>query len=89
MYNLKEMKKLIILTLLILAVLIITILWWENGIRPVNSQNKTPIIFVVKKGEGVREIANNLKTKGLIRDPIVFFLITKTGFGQANSSWRF
>jgi cell division protein YceG involved in septum cleavage len=30
-------------------------------------------IFVVKNGEGVREIANNLKAKGLIKDPIVFF----------------
>jgi UPF0755 protein len=32
---------------------------------------------VVKNGEGVREIANNLKTAGLIRDPIVFFLYTR------------
>jgi UPF0755 protein len=32
---------------------------------------------VVKNEEGVREIANNLKAAGLIRDPIVFFLYTR------------
>ena len=32
---------------------------------------------MIKNGEGVREIANNLKSQGLIRDPIVFFLYTR------------
>lgn len=71
------MKKFIVVILLILTLLIITIFWWENGTLPVNSQNKAPTIFVVKNGEGVREISNNLKSNGLIRDPIIFFLITK------------
>lgn len=55
--------------------LIVTIFWWENGIRPVNSQNKTPVIFVVNNGEGVKEIASNLKKQGLIRDAVVFFIL--------------
>ena len=41
----------------------------------VDSSNKTPKIFVINKGEGVREIANNLKKDGLIRDPVVFFIL--------------
>ena len=44
---------------------------------PVNSNAKTSTIFVVNKGGGVREIAYNLKAKGLVRNPIVFFLLLK------------
>jgi UPF0755 protein len=45
---------------------------------PANSSaNQAPQIFIVKDGEGVREISNNLKAKGLIKDPIVFFLYTR------------
>jgi UPF0755 protein len=44
---------------------------------PANSSDKTPKIFIIKKGEGVRQIANNLKKQGLIKDPIVFFIYTR------------
>jgi UPF0755 protein len=57
---------------------IITFAWWQNGLQAVNTLDKSTKIFIVKNGEGVREIANNLKTNGLIKDPIVFFLLTKT-----------
>ena len=63
---------------MILAVLgIFGIFWWENGLLPENKQDTSPKIFTIQKGEGVREIANNLKAQKLIRDPIVFFLLTK------------
>ncbi len=71
------MKRLIVLVGIILIALIFGILWWENGLLPVNSSNKATRLFVVKNGEGVREIANNLKNEGLIRDPIVFFLLLR------------
>jgi len=71
------MKRIIAVVVLILVFVIISTFWWQNGVLPVNSQDNTPKIFVVKNGQGVREIANNLKTQGLIRDPVVFFLITK------------
>jgi len=68
--------KRIIIVLVILAVLaIILIFWWQRGLLPADSSNKTPQIFVVNKGEGVREIANNLKKQGLIKDPVVFFIL--------------
>jgi UPF0755 protein len=70
------MKKLIVLVGLLLIAAAATGLWWKNGLSAVNT-NKTPTIFVVKQGEGVREIANRLKSQGLIRDPIVFFLFTR------------
>ena len=68
-----------IMTVIVLLVILGSglLLWWQNGLLNANANNKTPQIFVVKNGEGVREIANNLKTAGLIRDPIVFFLYTR------------
>ncbi len=70
--------KRIITVVVILAILgIISLFWWQRGLLPADKSNKTPKIFIIKNGEGVREIANNLKTQGLIRDPIVFFLLTK------------
>lgn len=71
------MKRIIAVVILILVVVIISTFWWQNGVLPVNSQNNTPKIFVVENGQGVREIANSLKKEGLIRDPVVLFLITK------------
>lgn len=71
------MKRLIILIILIILFLGGLAVWWKNASMAPDPADKTPQIFVVAKGEGVREIANSLKTKGLIKDPIVFFLQTK------------
>jgi UPF0755 protein len=71
------MKRIGILLGIILIGLIIGIFWWQNGLLPVDSSKSQPQIFVVKNGEGVREIANNLKTQGLIRDQVVFFLYAR------------
>lgn len=70
------MKKLIIVIGILLIAIAGTSLWWKNGLSPV-STDKTPTIFVVNKGEGVREIAKRLKTQGIIRDQVVFFLFTR------------
>lgn len=71
------MKKLVILIVLIIVIIAAGALWWKNGVQPKNSADNTSQIFVIRKGEGVREIGNSLKSKGLIKDPIVFFLLTK------------
>lgn len=71
------MKRIVILLALFLIAVIIITAWWNNGIKPVNPNDKTAHIFVVKKGAGVREIASDLKGEGIIKDPIVFFLLTK------------
>ncbi len=51
--------------------------WWINGTLPPNPADKTQKSFVVKKGEGVREIANHLKSEKLIKDPVIFFALVK------------
>ena len=52
-------------------------LWWKNGTSAVNSFDKSQKIFVIYKGQGIREIAGNLKKEGLIKDQVVFFLLVK------------
>lgn len=70
------MKKLIVVVGILLIAIAATGFWWRNGLLPAKT-DKTPTIFVVRQGEGVREIANRLKSQGLIRDQIVFFLFTR------------
>lgn len=71
------MKRVIAAVGVLVVFVIIFLVWWQNGLSASDPKNTTPTIFVVKNGEGVRIIANNLKEKGLIKDPIVFFLLTK------------
>lgn len=51
--------------------------WWINGTSAINPHDKTQKTFSVKKGESVRIVANNLKEAGLIKDPVIFFLVVK------------
>ncbi len=68
----------ILVTLLLFIVLgFFLFLWWDRGLQPVNTADKTNKIFTVKKGTAIREIANDLKKEGFIRDPVVFFLLIK------------
>lgn len=66
-----------VLVSIIIILLGLGVIWWKQGTAPVNPANSTPKIFVVKRGEGVREIASRLKKEGLIRDQVVFFLLIK------------
>ncbi|OGH08481.1 MAG: hypothetical protein A2152_04060 [Candidatus Levybacteria bacterium RBG_16_35_6] len=71
------MKRIIAGILLIIVVVAGVLVWYKSGLEPANSKDQTPKIFVVKKGDGIREISYNLKHEGLIKDPIVFFLQIK------------
>jgi len=65
--------------LIVILVLIIGGLgaWWINGTMPANATEQKTQTFEVSQGEDVREIANNLKAYGLIKDPIIFYLLVK------------
>lgn len=71
------MKKISVLISIILITLAAGTVWWANGNAPVDPKSETSAVFVVNKGDGVREIANHLKEKDLIKSRIVFFLIVK------------
>ena len=71
------MKKSLILLVLVVLACLFGFLWWNNGTLPVNINDKKEKIFVINKGESIREIGNSLKQEGFIRDPVVFFLYLK------------
>ncbi len=71
------MKKLVIVLGAVFTLILLFSLWFENGLKAIDASDKTNRIFVVAKGEGVREIANKLKKEGFIKDPVVFFLLVR------------
>lgn len=73
------MKKLIVIISLLTIVVFGGVLWWKDGISPINSTSKESQMFVIEKGSGLKEIANKLETAGLIKNRIVFFLYARLG----------
>ena len=71
------MKKLAIVIIFPIFVILAFAIWWNDMLLPVNPNNKMTSIFVVSKGDTVREVAHNLKTRRLIKNPIMFFLLLK------------
>ena len=71
------MKKTNILLFLIIITSIVFYLFYKEGSLPVNKKSSTSKIFVIKKGEPLNTIVNNLANEGLIRNKIVFYLIVK------------
>ena len=70
--------KRIYIPIIILVILIFSgFIWWTRGTSPADPGGSTPKIFIVEQGQGVRAIAKNLKEEGLIKDQIIFFLLTK------------
>lgn len=74
------MKQKFIILLGILLIFIVSIsLWWYQAIKPPNPANTTPLIFSIKRGEGIRTIAEHLQKQDLIRSSVAFFLIARFG----------
>ena len=71
------MKRIYVALFVLLAFFVLGFAWWQRGTSAVNPKDNTPKIFIVEQGQGVKEIAKNLKDDGLIKDQIVFFLLTK------------
>lgn len=71
------MKRILVALAVVFIFLFIGALWWTNGTSPADKNNTTPKTFVIENGQGIRAIAKNLKDEGLIKDQVVFFLLTK------------
>lgn len=71
------MKKFIILIVLLAILGISLFLFYQEGTLPVNKTDSTEKIFVVKEGEKLDSIINNLSKEKLIRNRIVFYWIVK------------
>src|SRR5579872_523093 len=85
--SMKKFSFLIVLLILLIGGLGA---WWINGISSIDSSNQKTQSFEVTQGEGVRQIANALKAQGLIKDPIIFFLLIKQkGAGEKIQAGEF
>jgi len=51
--------------------------WWRYGIAAVDPMDTTPVMFVVTRGEGGKEIAADLARQNLIHSPTGFYLLLK------------
>lgn len=71
------MKKTYILLILLILISISFYLFYKEGSLPVNKNNQISKIFVIKQGEPLNTIVNNLANEGLIRNKIIFYLIVK------------
>lgn len=71
------MRKLFVVIILLAVLSVGAFVYWKIGNLPADSSDKTSKIFIIRKGEAVREIGNSLKKENLIRDPVVFFLYIK------------
>jgi len=70
-------KKINILLFLVILISFFFYLFCKEGSLPVNKKSTISKIFVIKKGESLDTIVNNLANEGLIRNKIVFYLIVK------------
>lgn len=71
------MRKLAIALAVIFTSLGVFFFWWQLSTSPRDANNTAVVHFTVKKGDQPREIANNLKDQGLIRDSVAFFLTVR------------
>jgi len=71
------MKKVHILLFLLILITTSFYLFYKEGSLPVNKNSQISKIFVIKQGEPLNTIVNNLVNEGLIRNKIVFYLIVK------------
>jgi len=73
----KNMRKLKILLPLFILISVFFYLFYREGSLPVNKKSTVSKIFVIKQGDPLDTIVNNLASEGLIRNKIVFYLIVK------------
>jgi len=71
------MKKVNILLILLILISTFFFLFYKEGSLPVNKNNQVSKIFIIKQGEPLDTIVNNLANEGFIRNKIIFYLIVK------------
>jgi UPF0755 protein len=71
------MKRLIAIILILAIAVFSALVWWTDASQPVDPNNKNITIFTIEEGKGVRDIASNLKAKGLIKSPVAFFVLVR------------
>lgn len=70
-------KRLILPGIIFFLLFFFVFVWFKEGLLPVDKKDKKPVIFVIRKGETINQIANNLENGKLIRNKLVFFILVK------------
>lgn len=68
------------ISILLVVIVVICVsgwIWWLDGISSVDPSDQKSVIFLVRRGNGVRDIAADLAAQRLIRSSTSFFLIVK------------
>lgn len=71
------MNKFFILISIIVILIFSGFIFVREGNMPVNKSDKTSVIFLIKPGENLNQITNNLVKNNLIRNKISFYLVVK------------
>lgn len=71
------MKKIYISFIVVVVISLCFYLYYKEGILPVDRNDKSSKIFVIRQGESLNQIIKNLKNENLIRDKIIFYIIIK------------
>ena len=71
------MKRALIAGLILLILASAVFGYFTMGNLPASERDSSQKIFVIHKGDSIRQIGNNLKKEGLIRDAVVFFVYVK------------
>ncbi len=78
------MKRALTAGLILLALAAGALGYFVTANLPTDPSDHSNKIFVISKGESIREIGNSLKGEGLIRDPVAFFVYIKLNHQDKN-----
>lgn len=71
------MKRALLAGLILLVIALGVFGYLVRAGLPADPRDRSNKIFVINRGESIREIGNSLKKEGLIRDPVAFFVYVK------------
>jgi len=69
--------RIIVTVCIIVLFLLGGYLWWTDAMGSVDKNDTTPIMFVVPRGQGSKEISKRLAMTGLVRSQIGFYLLVR------------
>lgn len=70
--KIKKIIGLIAFLVVFLLSIVAGVIWYTAALQPVSDTDKSSSRVVIKQGQGVTDIAKNLKSQNLIRSPLAF-----------------
>ncbi|MBI3888140.1 endolytic transglycosylase MltG, partial [Candidatus Microgenomates bacterium] len=68
------MKRLRVILPAAIFLLACGFVWWRYSTSPIDPKNTKTRVFVIEKGDGIKEISKNLTEQGFIHDRFSFFI---------------